>query len=56
VNLILPAVIVALLLCAAGCLIAGVFVLAGAGWALVSAAGCFACLAVVFARGMIRLG
>lgn len=54
-NQVLPAVIVALLLSAAGCLISGVFVLAGTGWALVCAGVCLLSLAFVFARGLIRV-
>jgi hypothetical protein len=49
----LPAVILALLLCAAGCLVAGVYVLFGAGWAIVAAAPSLLGLAFVLANGLV---
>lgn len=53
-NLILPALILALLIAAAACLVGGVFVLFGAGWSLIAAAPCLLGLAVIFALGMKR--
>lgn len=51
-SLILPAAILALLLAAAGCLVGGVFVNFGLGWALIAAAPCLAGLSVLAALAL----
>lgn len=48
----MPTLILALLLGAVGCLVSGIGMLFGAGWALVSAAPCLAALSFIFARGL----
>lgn len=51
-RIALPALILALMLAAAGCLVAGLHLLFGLGWALIGAAPCLLGLACVFVRGM----
>ncbi|SDV49811.1 hypothetical protein SAMN05216551_109157 [Chitinasiproducens palmae] len=49
------ALLAALLLVGMACLVAGVFILSGAGWALVAAAGCCFVIAGIVSRGIRRI-
>ena len=56
-RLLEPANIVALLLCAgAGCIVAGVWLLAGTGWALIAAGTMLVAGAVLILAGMANQG